>query len=119
FAVSAASWVMARMMDSPRPWWSSTRVRSSRWKGAKRRWTCSGGIPFQIQEDPRDYFPDQYLCTVARTGPDGRTQFPFVNVPEPLAGPTEEPWLVWYDCGLLYVYFDRATRQTRHIVDCM
>ncbi len=21
-----------------------TRVRSSRWKGSKRRWTCSGGI---------------------------------------------------------------------------
>ena len=41
FAVSVASWVMAmaRTMDSPRPWWSSTRVRSSRWKGSKRRWT--------------------------------------------------------------------------------
>jgi hypothetical protein len=46
FAVSVASWAraMARTMDSPRPWWSSTRVRSSRWKGSKRRWTCSGGI---------------------------------------------------------------------------
>jgi hypothetical protein len=46
FAASVASWAMAmaRTMDSPRPWCSSTRVRSSRWKGSKRRWTCSGGI---------------------------------------------------------------------------
>jgi hypothetical protein len=43
-AVSVASWAMAmaRTMDSPRPWWLSTRVRSSRWKGSKRRWTTAG-----------------------------------------------------------------------------
>jgi hypothetical protein len=29
FAVSAASWAMAQTMDSPRPWWSSTRAVES------------------------------------------------------------------------------------------
>jgi hypothetical protein len=57
FAVSVASWAMAmaRTMDSPRPWWSSRRVRSSRWKGSKRRWShsqsqCHGGDAGQPPE---------------------------------------------------------------------
>ncbi len=29
FAVSVASWAMAGTMDSPRPWWSSTRAVKS------------------------------------------------------------------------------------------
>lgn len=84
--------------------------------------TKIGGIPFRIQEDPRDYFPGQYLCTVAGTRPTRRFPFPFINVSEALtSSPTsaeEEPWLVWYDCGLLYIYLDRTDGQVRHIVDC-
>ncbi len=67
--------------------------------------TKIGGIPCEVQEDPRLFLPGRFLCTLGETLPDLEHPYPYVNVVEPLGlGADEEQYaLRWGDAGLMHL----------------